>query len=181
MYMSHGSTWVEVLVSWKHTHESKCLMVAHTQKYMSRRSTCVEVHMLKVHNSHVITYLPSLLHYITPIFFWFISTTEVMHRLFSIAHIKTWLIFSGTQKFLWSCFVDQINVSHNKHKAILLFGARARGKQKQKWQVTTLRELWDALNNISLLLNSWTACVLHNACLLLIRILICNSHGLVYA
>ena len=73
----------------KTTHESKCLVVAHTQKYTSRGSTCVEVHMLKVHNSHVITYLPSLLHYIIPIFFWFISTTDVMHRLFSIARIKT--------------------------------------------------------------------------------------------
>ena len=47
----------------------------------------MEVHMLKVHNSHVITYLQSLSHYITLIFFWFTSTTDVMHRLFSIAHM----------------------------------------------------------------------------------------------
>ena len=47
--------------------------------------------MLKVHNSHVITYLLILLHYITPIFFWFTSTTDtdVMHHLFSIVHMET--------------------------------------------------------------------------------------------
>ena len=105
-YTSCGSTCVEVHVSGKHTHGSKRLVVArthahahthihtHTQKYTSHENKSVEVCMLKVHNSHIITYLPSLLHYITPIFFWFTSTndTDVTHHLFSIAHIKTWWI-----------------------------------------------------------------------------------------
>ena len=85
--------------SWQHICRSKHLVVAHLRKFMSRGNTCLEVHVLKVHNSHVITYLPSLSHYITPIFFWFTSTTDVMHRLFSIMHIKLDDFFSGIRKF----------------------------------------------------------------------------------
>ena len=74
--------------SWQHICRSKHLVVAHLRKFTSRGNTHVEVHVLKVHNSHLITYLPSLSHYITPIFFCFTSTTDVMHCLFSIVHIK---------------------------------------------------------------------------------------------
>ena len=78
-----------VHISWQHTRGSRHLMVAHMRKYTSRGSTRMEVHVLKVHTSHVITYLPSLSHYFTLICFWFTSTTDVMHHLFSIVHIKT--------------------------------------------------------------------------------------------
>ena len=78
-----------VHILWQHTCGSKRLVVAHMRKFTSRGSTRVEVHVLKVHNSHVITHIPSLSHYVTPIFFWFTSTTNVTHRLFSIVHIKT--------------------------------------------------------------------------------------------
>ena len=74
--------------SWQHICISKYLVVAYLRKFTSHGNTRVEVHVLKVHNSHVITYLPSLSHYITPIFFWFTSTTDVMHRHFSIVHMK---------------------------------------------------------------------------------------------
>ena len=84
--------------SWQHICRSKHLLVAYLRKFTFRANTRVEVHVLKV-NPHVITYLPSLSHYITPIFFWFTSTTDVMHGLFSIVHIKLDDFFSGTQKF----------------------------------------------------------------------------------
>ena len=66
-----------VHVSWKYTHGSTCLMVIH----ISRKNTLGNTHVegtCKEQNLHVLTHnnllIPSLLHYITPIFFWLIST-----------------------------------------------------------------------------------------------------------
>ena len=78
-----------VHVSWKYTHGSTCLVKVHTCKYVSRGSTRMEVHTRKVYTcnkirmySHVKTYLPSLSHYIAPIFHWLISTMSHTYSLF---------------------------------------------------------------------------------------------------
>ena len=83
MYMARGSR------AWKYTFRgSYHLVVAHAWKYTSGGSTRIEVHVLNAHNSQVIIYLPSLSHYITPISQHHV-TRDVMHRLFSMVHIKT--------------------------------------------------------------------------------------------
>ena len=90
-----------VHVSWKLTRGSVRLVEAHAWKCTSRGSSRVEVYVswklsrgsvrlveAQAWNKtrmHVKTYLPSLSHYITPIFCWFTSTMSRIDS--SVAHI----------------------------------------------------------------------------------------------
>ena len=83
-----------VHVSWKLTRGSVHLVEAHAWKCTSRGSSCVEVYVSwkltrgtkhACTHMHVKTYLPSLSHYITPIFCCFTSTMSRIDS--SVAHI----------------------------------------------------------------------------------------------
>ena len=91
---SRGSSRVEVYVSWKLTRGSVRLVEAHAWKCTSRGSSRMEVYVSwklrrgtkhACTHMHVKTYLPSLSHYITPIFCWFTSTMSCIDS--SVAHI----------------------------------------------------------------------------------------------
>ena len=93
MYMSCGSTRVEVHILWEYLGESIRLMKTHTRKYTHGRYTLVTYthgRYTLLTNTHVLTsktQLPSLSHYITPIFCWLTST---MSRIVSsVVHIKS--------------------------------------------------------------------------------------------
>ena len=83
-----------VHVSWKLTRGSARLVEAHAWRCTSRGSSCMEVYVSwklrrgtkhACTHMHVKTYLPSLSHYITPIFCWFTSTMSRIDS--SVAHI----------------------------------------------------------------------------------------------